>query len=206
MANQKKVCPVLLCLLFLTLSGFSQEQKFNFWAGAGYSIPQSENINSGFESGFGLAIPLSRKISFSLDFSHWKSDVNEEAGKLMAGKLSVNPFLISLHISLFQRKAFTPFIFLGGGIIFTSFRLNEFISIPEITIKQKIENGIGLYGGTGGILNLSKNFSLFSEIGYIYRKATGITTTIDLNFGKTTKEFSLNLNSLFLRLGIKYFL
>lgn len=123
----------------------------------------------------------------------------------MNGKLSMTPFLVSLQFLPFPRKTLTPYIFFGAGMIFASFKLGEYVSIPEISISQKVESGIGLHGGMGGEFQLRKNVLLYAEASYLFRKAAGETTITDMNFGVTRGNFSLNLNSLIFRLGIKYY-
>jgi hypothetical protein len=194
-----------ILFFFLSLQGLAQGQRSSFHANVGIAFPKEENIKSGFESGFGFSLPLSKKMSLAFDFGYWKSTVHEKLGKLFNGKLSINPFLFSLHYALAAEKFVVPYIFLGSSLIFTTFKIGKYISIPEITINQKVENGIGVHLGSGANVKLTMNLALFGEISYLYRKAKGKTIITDMNFGVSTKEFSINLGSLQVGLGMKYF-
>lgn len=202
-----KIRSFSLLALLLFLAGLSSVwgERFSFQANGGIAFPTEENMKSGVESGFGFAFPLHKKIMVSFNFGFWKSKVKGEAGKLLDGKLSVTPFLASIQYSLFENKVYVPYVFAGASLVFSNFR-EEYLSIPEVTINQKVENGPGVQAGFGGQLHLSKKLALFAEVLYLYREARGITTISDMNLGVSEKEFSLNMSAYLLWLGIKFYL
>jgi hypothetical protein len=190
---------------FLCFQGFSYGQSLSFHVNGGIAFPQEQNIESGLETGFGFSLSIDKKISLSLDFSHWKSDVSDEHPELYDGKISVTPFLFSLQYSFLEEATVIPYIFAGTGFIFSNFEIEDIITIPEISINQKVENGISFHCGVGGRIKLANNLAFLTEIVYIYREATAETTITDMNFGVMKDEFSINMSFVVLRVGIKYF-
>lgn len=201
-----KSISIILCFILLGAPGFAQSHRMSFHANLGISSPTEENIKPALESGFGFALPFTKNMSIILDFGHWNSSVDKEPGKLWNGKLSVNPFLVSFQYSLLQGKTITPYIFLGSSFVFCNFEMGEHYSIPEVSISQKIKNGIGFHAGIGSLIKASDNFSFFAEVLYFYRKSKATTTINDMNFGISTEKFSLSLNAVTLRLGIRYYI
>jgi opacity protein-like surface antigen len=204
---KKILIPILFLSLILFVSqNFSLAQKTGFHVNPGAAFPQENNIKSGFESGFGMSFPLMKRVVLSLDFSYWKSTVEEEAGKLFNGKLSVTPFFLSFQFNLMEKGRIIPYVFLGPNLVFSTFEIGEYYSIPELTINQEIHNGVGFHVGGGGDILLTDNWALFGSLTYLFRKTNGETRYTDMNLGVRTEEFSVSLNSFILKVGIKYFL
>lgn len=205
MKKKRQILIIVFCLILLRTQSSSQDLRSSFHAKVGGSFPKEGNIQAGFESGFGFSLSLGRKLSLSFDFVYWKSDVKERGGKLHNGTLSITPFLLSLQYSLTGEGFLSPYIFLGSGFVFSSFEIGGYISIPEIRINQKVKNGPAFYLGTGANMRLTRNLSFFGEISYLSRKAGAETIITDMNFGVSTKEFSIDLSSFLFGLGLKYF-
>lgn len=201
----KKIWFLFFCLSFLVFPWSSPAQKANFHANPGFAIPKEINILPAFESGFGFSLSLTKRIFLSINFSYWKSNVEEKEDSLMNGELSITPFLLSLQFKLRERSQINPYVFLGANLVFTKFEIGEYITIPELTLNQKVGNGPGLHFGTGADFSLTEHLALFVEGMYLFRKAEAETTFTDLNFGVTTEEFSVSLDSLIFQVGIKYF-
>jgi outer membrane protein W len=205
MKSKKAVFILTLTLLLLGAENLVWAERFSVHANGGFFFPREGNMKSGWESGFGFAYILNKKVAAFFDFGFWKSEVEEEPGELFNGKLSVTPFLFSLQYYFFEKRDFIPYIFAGIGYIFYDFKLKDIFTIPEITITQKIENGLGFQAGLGAQVKILDRLSIFGEALYLYRKAEGTTTTSDLNFGTTKEEFSLDTSTSLIRLGIRYF-
>jgi hypothetical protein len=58
--------------------------------------------------------------------------------------------------------------------------------------------------GGGLEFRARKNINLAAEVSYLFRHAAGQTIVSDMNFGITTQEFSLNLNSLLFKVVLRY--
>jgi hypothetical protein len=82
--------------------------------------------------------------------------------------------------------------------------MENIITIPEITIEQRIKNRLCLQVGIGIDIPLSHSFVLFTEAAYFHNKSTGITKISDLNFGTSIEEFPVKLHSWIFYIGIKY--
>lgn len=201
----KKIWFLFFCLSFLAFPWPSPAQKANFHANPGVAIPKDKNILSAFESGFGFSLSLTKRIFLSINFGHWKSRVKEKEASLMNGELSITPFFLSLQFKLRERSQINPYVFLGANLVVTEFEIGEYITIPEVTLNQKVENGPGLHFGIGTDFGLTENLALFTEGIYLVRKTEAETTFTDMNFGVTTEKFSISLDSLVFQIGIKYF-
>lgn len=201
-----KILTIALSLIFLCFQAPAYAQSLSFHVHGGMALPQEGNIESGFETGFGFSYSIDKKISLTFDFSYWRSDVSKDHPDLYDGELSVTPFLVSLQYSLLEEAAVIPYIFAGTGFIFSNFEIGDIITIPEISINQKVENGISFYCGAGGRIKFTSNLALLTEITYLFRDATGETTITDMNFGVSKEGFSIDMSSLVLRVGIKYFI
>ena len=204
MANKLKKSNLIFFLLFLSLIQTSKSQGFSIHAHSGIGMPKGGTIGSGLESGFGFDFHLTDRISISFDFENWRSDVREESGKLMNGKLSFNPFLISARYSFLPGKAYTPYAFLGAGFVFNRFEMDEIITIPEIKINQKLKNGLGFIAGAGFLVKMSNRFALFTDLHFFFRKTTGETIITDMNFGIQSDGFSLDLSTFVWRVGLRF--
>ncbi len=173
---------------------------------AGAGIPEEDYLNAHVVSRFGLNIPLKKRLSLSFDLGYWKILVKEVPAKFYDGHTRAFPFLASLQFSLLRRNRVNPYVFIGGGYIFSSFATKDIITIPEITVDQHVKNGPCLQGGLGIDLTILHSWRAFTEVAYFYRKTSGITTITDLNFGTSTREFPLNLQAWIFQIGIKYYI
>jgi hypothetical protein len=195
-----------LVLIFLHPgSAFNQEGKVIRVQGfIGASSPTEKNIGAGLWSSIGFSIPVVHKLFLSLDFGHWTSEVNGSAAELLDGTVYVNPFIVSAAYFLMPDRAITPYVFIGGGFVFSRFRLGDIITIPEISLSQKIENGLGGKIGLGMELDLTESISLVSEASFLFRIAQANTTVQDMNFGLSVEDFTVNLSAFVLHLGFRY--
>jgi opacity protein-like surface antigen len=195
---------MLVALLFLgaTLEGFAQRQRLGFFINAAGYFPAQDNINNGIGSGLGAVFYATPNIFVSLEWKYGRFNVDKEEGGFLKGTLYISPLLVSVHYSLKTATSFSPYMFLGSGLFFNNFTLDESQSPenPDIR-KQKIKNGLGLYGGIGGAYKINDRFSLFLEGLYTMRKTEAETILIDNSPAPT---FSVNLNSFSLLIGINY--
>lgn len=190
-------------VLFLPVQ--AQNVRLNVRAHLGYASPFEENMDSSLESGFGLSLPVTEQISLAFDVGYWKSDVREKKDQLRNGSLTTTPFSISVHYHLWSKGRIVPYVFAGTGMVFSNFQIEDFITIPEITIDQEVDDGMGFQAGAGSLMKLTKQLALYGELEYLYRKGTGTTLITDMNRETTRENFSLSLNALLLRIGFNYF-
>lgn len=200
--------PIILLAFMLSTADSAVEIQTNtnpnFEVQVGAGIPTEDYLHAHVISVFGITIPLKQRLSLSLDLGYWKSAVEEVPTKFYEGHLKAFPLLASLRFALSRQKIVNPYVFLGAGYVFCSFKMRDIITIPEITIDQSVKNGPCLRAGLGIDVAISQSFRIFTEAAYFHRKATGITTITDLNFGTSTKKFPVTLSSWILQIGIKY--
>ncbi|MFW6123610.1 MAG: hypothetical protein ACOC5G_00140 [Acidobacteriota bacterium] len=206
MASKIKCYAVAFTVLLLISPLFAENPKLSLHINGGLCWMLKKNIDSGLKTGFGFSVPVVEKTTLTFDFGFWKSGVQEETGGLYDGTLTMAPFQASLYYTLFETRRFAPYVFGGTGIVFSHFKAEDIISIPEVSIDQKVNNGISLHAGAGSFLKINKRIAFYGEACFFYRKGEGSTTYTDMNFGKSTKNFSLDLSSLVFSIGIKYYL
>lgn len=205
MDQRAKLAFFLLFLFFITQNVDAQEEtNMRIHGNLGLSSPREKNLDSGVWSGFGFSIPLKKKIYLSFDFGAWKSQTSAEPGGLQEGSLSVSPFFVSLQYFLTSDRTINPFLFIGGGYIFTSFRMKDVFTIPEITLSQKVDSSPGSQVGFGIQSKISKQIYFAVDVTYLYSKTSATTTIQDLNFGLSKEDFPLILSTLIFKLGIKF--
>jgi len=203
---RKSGIPLCLFMLFLIVSsvGNAQQKRVSFRGSLGMASPTKNTIDPGLQTGFGASFLLSKSVCLGLDFGFWKSPVEQEPDALMDGEIVITPLLASLEFFPFQERKMRPFCFAGVGYIFCRMRVGEFYAIPEITISQKVKSGPGVHAGAGLLVSLTEDLSFVVDTLFLFRKSTGTTTLTDMNLGATYRDFSVSLNSLLFRLGIRY--
>ena len=197
----------ILCFCLLNqISSGQEESGMRIHASMGFSSMSEEAFGFGLWSGFGFSVPFYKNIHLSFNFGSWRSPVSAKPDELQEGDLTVNPFFVLMHYYLASNRTFYPYFFLGGGYVFSSFRMDDIYTIPEISLSQKVGNSLGGQVGAGLQLNVSRRVSFVLDVSYLFSKATATTTIQDLNFGTTTDEFSVRLGAILVQLGIKFFI
>jgi opacity protein-like surface antigen len=197
----KLVITVILAMVIST-SGYAQLGRLGFFINAAGFSPQQKNMKIGFGSGLGVAIHLNPAISISIEWKYSRFDVDEEEGKFLDGTLTVTPIMASVHYNLALNESFSPYVFAGGGLFFSNFRLSEQLNLQEMNIrKQNTKNGLGFYGGIGTAIKLKKSLYLFFE-GLYLRRTTDVETTYLDSSALTT--FRVDLSSFSILIGLNY--
>ncbi|MDH4217962.1 MAG: hypothetical protein OEY18_02005 [Candidatus Aminicenantes bacterium] len=180
-------------------------RNLSFQAKLGFVSPSENYIHSSLTGGLGIVLPIKGNVSFSLDLGFWKSSVDEKPNKFYEGKMTLIPFLASFRYSLLPDKTINPYAYIGTGYVITRFKMENIITLPEITIDQKIKNGLCVHAGAGTDVRISESCSVTAEGFYFSRKTKGTTTISDMNVGVTSEEFSVRLNAFIFQIGVKYF-
>jgi len=113
--------------------------------------------------------------------------------------------IICFQGEFLQNKYVSPYAFAGGAFVFTGFKMGAYASIPEVKIEQRIENGLSFYFGFGARTDLTSKMSLFSEVSYLPRTASAKTIFTDMNRGVSSEDFEVNLRTIHLKFGLRYF-
>jgi opacity protein-like surface antigen len=198
-----KLIVIQLLLMALTSTGFAQIRRLSFFINAAGFFPSQKNINTGYGSGIGGVIYLNPNIAVSLEWKYARSSVDKEEGQFLNGTLTVTPLVASIHYNISVSETFSPYVFAGGGLFFSSFRLRELTDWEEANVRrQEIDNDLGFYGGIGSSIKLNDRLSLFFEGLYLRRTADAETIYLD-NSPSTT--FRVNLSSFSVLIGLDYF-
>ncbi len=206
--RSKRVIPFAFFIVIF-LAGFIHVyggmRNLNFQAKLGFVSPSENYIHSSLAGGLGIVLPVKGNISFSLDLGFWKSSVDVKPNKFYEGKMTLIPFLASFRYSLLPDKTINPYAYIGTGYVITRFKMEDIITIPEITINQTVENGFCLHVGAGTVIRISESLGMTAEGFYFHRKTTGTTKIFDLNFGMSSENFSVRLHAFIFQIGMKYF-
>ena len=196
----------LVCFFIFIQNTLGQEEtSMRIHGSLGLSQVSEKSFSSGFWSEFGFSIPIKKDVYLAFNFGTWKSQVSSKPDGLQDGSLTVNPFLASLYYYLrLGNQSITPYIFIGGGYVFSSFKMKDVVTIPEIIFSQKIDNSAGGQVGAGINIEVSKRISLTSDVSYFYSKANGTTNFQDFNIGTNADDFSLILSAIIFQFGIKF--
>jgi len=205
-----RTCRIFLFSGFLLVMGplflGAQPGRFGLHGGLGYSYPKAETIGGGVLSSVGFDLRLKYGWRLSFDFALSRHHVDYDPQGLKEGTLTLTPFWVVLQYHIFSRGAFSPYLLGGAGYIFSRFQLQQLITIPEVSISQKLEDGWAWLGGAGLEIRLNrKKLSFFGEAVYMSRQTTGTTTINDLNFGLREETFDVDLKAWQIHLGLRYF-
>ncbi len=203
MPRYGKLAAIVLLLMVLTTSGFSQRNRLGIFINAAGYFPTQKNLNFGYGSGIGGVFYVNPDVSLSLEWKYSRFSVDREEGKFLDGTLTVTPLVASVHYNISLSETFFPYVFAGGGLFISRMRLGERADVEEANVrKQEIKNGLGLYGGIGTTIQLNQRLSLFIEGLYLARRADAETFYLD-NSPSTT--FRVNLGSFSVLIGLDYF-
>jgi opacity protein-like surface antigen len=203
MSRYCRLIVIVLLLMVLTTSGYSQRHRLGFFINAAGFFPTQKNIDAGYGSGIGGVFFLNPNISLSLEWKYSRFNVDKEEGKFLDGTLTMTPLVASIHFNLAVSETFSPYVFAGGGLFISNIRLDERSDLDEAKVRrQEIKNGLGLYGGVGSTIKLNPRLYLFIEGLYLRRIADAETIYLD-NSPSTT--FRVNLSCFSVLVGLDYF-
>jgi hypothetical protein len=191
-------------LLILFGQAVAQEGRVGLTAMAGVMFPGQDNLEAGASTGFGLLLRLAGRTRAGIQFlaSRLNSRGNPEG--LGQGSLILTPFLLVVQQDLVSGRFFKVQLAGGAGLIFSDFR-GKAITIPEVTITQKIPVRPAVHLELSIAFPLTDRLVLCGQAGTLYSRASGQTTIRDMNLGQTRKEFSMNLSSQTVFIGLIYY-
>lgn len=203
MARYLKPVVFVIIMMVVTTSGLAQSRRVGFFINAAGFFPTQKNINAGYGSGIGGVFYLNPSVSISLEWKYGRSSVEKEEGRFLDGTLTVTPLVASIHYNISMSKTFSPYVFAGGGLFFSSFRLSEQGDLVEANVRrQEIHTGLGFYGGIGSTIKLNDRLSLFFEGLYLGRMADAETIYLD---NSPSSTFRVNLSSFSILIGLSYY-
>ncbi len=198
-----KLSTITLLLIFLTMSGSAQVRRLGFFVNAAGYFPSEDNIKSGYGSGIGVTLFAVPNVSVSFEWKYGRSNVDKKEGEFLAGTLYMTPVVASIQYNIKTGTSFSPYIFGGGGLFFSSIKLEKDQTPEEQNVReQEIKNGLGLYGGVGGAFKINERLSLFLEGLYMRRTANVETFYRD---NSPVDTFKANLSAFSVLIGLDYF-
>jgi hypothetical protein len=171
---------------------------------AGMTFPVQKTIEARAVTGFGLLLPLAPRTRAGVHFLYARLNSLGSDDGLGEGNLALTPFLLFLQYDLVSTKFFKFHLAAGAGLVFSDFR-GRFITIPEVTITQKIPTRPAVHLAAGVTIPLSDRLVLFGQGGALFCQATGQTIIRDMNIGQSTENFSVNLGSRQVVLGLAFY-
>jgi hypothetical protein len=205
MARTTRAFVLILAFGLLAGSVFGQSRKPSLFAQGGGAFHEENNLRPGVETGFGFSYPLGKRFYLSLEYLYWKSESKEFRTKLYNGTLTLSPVLLSLHFDFLPNTFFFPYAFVGGGYLFSRFKIGSYVSIPEVKIAQRLDEGPAFYFGLGARIAISETWSFSSEVAYLIRSASGETIISDMNKGFSKEKIWVNINVVFLKFGLRFY-
>jgi outer membrane protein len=207
MSGGRKIMVILGLFLLIGPSFLvAQRGRFGIHGGVGYVFPEEEVIGGGLVSSVGFDLKLRQGWRLSFDFALSRHHIDYDPQGLKEGTLTLTPFWCVLQYHFFPQGRFSPYLLAGVGYVFSRFQLQQLITIPEVSISQKLADGWGWLGGIGAEIKVSREkLSFFGEAVFMSRQTTGTTTINDLNFGVREETFRVNLDSWQIHLGLRYF-
>ena len=197
---------VLTSFILLCLKGqmAAQQGRAAVMALAGMMFPVQKTIEARAVTGFGLLLPLAPRTRAGVEFLYSRLNSLGSGDGLGEGRLAVTPFLLFLQQDLLSARFFKFHVAAGAGLVFSDFR-GRFITIPEVTITQKIPTRPAVHLAAGVTFILTDRLVLFGQGGVLFCHATGQTIVRDMNFGQTSENFSVDLSSEQVLLGLAYY-
>ena len=116
MKNIARFGVLSLCLILISIPGFSQRSSFFF--NLDFYSPVEENINTGYGSGLGATFMLNKNIVFSLEFKYGRYSVDKVEDGFLNGSLTSTPILGSLQYYFMPDSSFSPYV--TAASLFTS--------------------------------------------------------------------------------------
>lgn len=200
----RTVLAVFLAAALLTAAVPAAAQRgFGVQIQGGTAFPEENKQRGGLETGFGILLPVTGRMTLSFEFMRWTVRSLGSPGKLYPGKIEISPVAAALRFEFLRNQYFYPYGFAGLAYVFSRFEIGAVASVPEVKIDQKIENGIAPYIGLGARLALSRALSFTSEIAYLARTAKARTVADDMDFGISTENLIANLRTVFLKFGFQ---
>jgi len=204
MRRSLKLTAILVGIVLLSLPSFSQLRGAGITVGGAYYWPAEDNVQAGYGSNIGFAIPFRERAILVFDWKYSQFNVNKQEGGFLNGKLYVTPLLVGFQYKMLLEGNVIPYFVGGMGWFFSSYSLDARSSEDEANIvSQDPKNGLGLYGGIGINLKMSRNFAIYAEGIYLFRSTQVETRYLEPLTPPT--QFDMNLSSLCAIVGIRYY-
>lgn len=169
--------------------------------------PGQKTWHKAWAAGFGIALPLSPRLAFYINFGHWRFHVSSRDKKLFEGTLNLSPLSSGFYFLIFPQKMISPLLALGGGYFFSDYQVNRerMIMIPEIIkLNQKVKGSLSWQWGGGVVIRISKKADIWFQMERHQTSLSVETIIEDLNLGLINKREKIPFHPLIYRLGFQF--
>jgi len=195
MRRSLKLTVIVMGIVLLSLPSFSQIRGAGVTLGGAYYWASEDNVHAGYGSNIGFAIPFRERATLVFDWKYSQFTVDKKEGGFLNGKLYITPILVGFQYKMLLEGNVIPYFVGGMGWFFSSYSLDARSTEEEGNIvSQDPKNGLGIYGGIGINLKMSRNFAIYAEGIYLFR-STEVETRYLEPLTPPTK-FDMNLSSL----------
>jgi len=196
------------------LTGEKVEKRLKFCIGVviGYAMPSDNNYSAALKYGGDFLLGITKNIAIELSGLSFRSEVKENPEALSKGILTITPIGLSIQGRFPINSRFVPYIAAGGAYYLNAFTIDKNIITSwnslGFEIKEGVEKDIGFNLGAGIDFFVKGNMALNLDIKYLINKTKGNWSIIDqISNTKVSRDLdSLNINSLVIGLGLKFFL
>lgn len=204
MRKSTRLTALFLGIVLISLPSFSQLRGAGVTLGGTYYWPSEDNIKAGYGSNIGFAYPFRQRAVLVFDWKYAQYSVDKQDGGFLDGNLYVTPLLLGFQYKILLEGRVIPYFVGGMGWFFSSYSLAARTSEDEFNIvSQDPKNGMGLYGGVGINLRMSRSFAVYAEGIYLYRRTDVETRYLEPLTPPTS--FEVNLSSLCAIVGIRFY-
>ena len=168
--------------------------------GIGFALPSEREYGSGLKFGGNFYYKISNRVNLEFVVQAFRSRVADNPEKLGEGKLMVLPIQLSVQGRFPLKDQLIPYA--GGGIgYYLNSYLFEGVKIPER--DEKVRDALGIHFGGGIDYFFSDSIAANLDMRYCIVKTTGLFTFSGA--GEDIEIEDINLNSVMLGIGFKYF-
>lgn len=197
-----RISTLSICILILSAYSFSSGLGNTFFLGLTAYIPSEDQIKTGYGSGLGTTLMLTRNVVLSLEFKYGRFSVDAEKDKFLAGNLTLTPVVANIQYYFNPNTNFSPYVFGGISFVFASFSASaQETGEAALISKQDPRDGIGFQGGLGASFNVSEQLAVYFEGYYLYRNTVVETTLLT----EATGQFDTTLTHIGVIAGIRYY-
>lgn len=177
----------------------------------GYALPSQSGYDGAFAFGFSLSYRITSNLEVEASGIRYQSGLEGHPEGLSRGKLTVFPFFLTVKGRYPLGERLAPYAVVGIGYYFNSFKLcdcikNDWASLG-FDVKEEVGNSLGFQVGAGCEYFVLPYLAVSLDVRYLLSNSKGSWSFVDqVSGGAVSGDIEdLNLNTLVLGLGVKFF-
>jgi opacity protein-like surface antigen len=168
----------------------------------GSAFPVEREYFAGLYFSGNFSYRLSEKFSLEMTFDIFGSRTDGSPQGLSAGSLTVLPVRMSVLWLIPMKNQTTAYVAGGIGYNIISFSLDD----TSLDREESVENTLGFHLGGGVEYLFKQNLAVRADLKYIFVSTEGSWSYTDPVLGRVSGSIdSINLNSVQIGIGIKYY-